>query len=105
METVSYSVAGIIQSYDDREGIRVMEEGDLLYLDITREFPSPGYIMTINKILNQDDELKVYFMVDPPSPDRVLPQVITYNTLTIKISKKELKRKPCKFKALELRMA
>ena len=105
MEAVSYSIASIIQSYDDKEGIRVMEEGDLLYLDITREFPSPGYKMTIDKILNQDDELKVYFMVDPPSPDRVLPQVITYKTLTIKIPKKELKKTPSKFKALELRMA
>ena len=105
METVSYSIASIIQSYDDKEGIRVMEEGDLLYLDITREFPSPGYKMTIDKILNQDDELKVYFMVDPPSPDRVLPQVITYKTLTIKIPKKEFKKTPSKVKVLELRMA
>lgn len=104
MNTVSYSVASIIQSYDSREGIEVMEKGELLFIDITKEFPSPGYKITIEKILNQDGELKVYFMVEPPAPDRVLPQVVTYKTLTIKIPKKELERPPSTFKVLELRM-
>lgn len=105
MNTVSYSIASIVQSYDNREGIKVMDKGDMVYVDITRQFPSPGYIMTIDRILNENGELRVYFMVDPPASDKVLPQIITYKTLSIKIPKKELDTPPLKFKALELRMA
>lgn len=105
MDTVSYSVASIIQSYDNREGIEVMEEGDLVYVDITKQFPSPGYMVNLVKVSKNDSECKVYFTVQPPAPDRVLPQIVTYKTLTMKISKNELGEPPYKFKAVEMKMA
>lgn len=105
MNTVSYSVASIIQSYDSREGINVKEKDDAVYVDITRQFPSPGYIVTLDKVLKYDEGYKVYFNVKPPAPDRVLPQIITYKTLTMKIPKDELGNPPYKFQAVEMRMA
>lgn len=105
MNSVSYSVASIIQSYDSREGINVMEEDDMVFVDITKQFPTPGYIVTLERVLRNDDEYKVYFNVKPPAPDRVLPQIVTYKTLTMSIPKKELGNPPYKFKAVETKMA
>lgn len=107
MNSVSYSVASIVQSYDNnsREGINVMEKEDVVYVDITKQFPTPGYKVIMDRVLKNGDEYKVYFIVKPPEPDRVLPQIVTYKTLTMKISKKELGNPPYKFQAIELRMA
>ena len=92
MNSVSYSVASIIQSYDcnSREGINVMEEEDMIYVDITKKFPTPGYVVNLDRVLKNGHEYKVYFTIKPPGPDRVLPQLITYKTLTMKIPKDEL---------------
>lgn len=105
MNSVSYSVASIIQSYDSREGINVMEADNMVYVDITKQFPTPGYIVTLESVLKNDDEYQVYFNIKPPAPDRVLPQIITYKTLTMKIPKEELGNPPYKFKAVEMKMA
>lgn len=105
MDPVSYSVASIIQSYDSREGINVTEKDDMVYVDFTKAFPTPGYIVNLERVIRSDDEYKVYFNIKAPAPDRVLPQIITYKTLTMKIPKEELGKPPYKFKAIEMRMA
>lgn len=105
MDCVSYSVANIMQSYDNSEGVEVTEKGDFVYVDITKKFPSPGFILNLISVLKNEDECRIYFMVKPPEPDRVLPQIITYKTLTVRISKKGLGEPPYKFKAVEVQMA
>lgn len=105
MDPVSYSIASIIQSYDSREGINVMEKDDIVYVDFTLEFPTPGYIVNVERVIRSDAQYKVYFKIQAPAPDRVLPQIITYKTLTMKIPKKELASPPYKFQAVEMKMA
>lgn len=105
MDAVSYHVANIIQSYDNREGINVTDKGDMVYVDLTRQFPSPGYLVIISRVMKDNDKLKIYFIVQPPAPDRVLPQILTYKTITVKIPRDELGDPPYKVQAVEMKMA
>lgn len=105
MNPVSYSIASIIQSYDSKEGINVVEKDDMVYVDFTKAFPTPGYIVNLERVIRSDGQYKVYFKIKAPAPDRVLPQIITYKTLTMKIPKNELGSPPYKFQVVEMRMA
>ena len=98
MNTIIFKTLGIVQSYNNQEEIIIKEEPDKLLVTITKEFPTPGYSMTVNKILKERGSYRVYFDITPPPADSVQIQVITYKTLTLEIDKNQLNGGPYNFK-------
>lgn len=90
MNEISFSIMGIVQSYNAEESVIVKEETDNVLVTITKEFPTPGYSLDVEKILRHKEGHKVYLNITPPKEGTILPQVITYKTMTIEINKTQL---------------
>lgn len=91
MDEISFTIKGIVQSYNNQETIIVKQNGDKVLLTITKEFPTPGYNLNIDKILREDNNRhQVYLDITPPVAGSILPQVITYKTITVEIDETEL---------------
>lgn len=94
MREVVFDIKGIIQSYNSQETVIVKEEGDKVLVTITKEFPTPGYSMDVRRILRGSKGYKIQLDISPPKADAILPQVITYKTMTVEIDKEELGQGP-----------
>lgn len=97
MNAIAFNTLGIVQSYSSQEEIIIKEEDNKVLLTITKQFPTPGYSMSINKILKSGNGYRIFFNITSPSPDSILPQVITYKTLTLDIDKELLNEPPYSF--------
>ncbi|WFA08622.1 protease complex subunit PrcB family protein [Tissierella sp. Yu-01] len=97
MNTIAFKTLGIVQSYNNQEELIIKEQGPNLLLTITKEFPTPGYSMTVDKIMREGKNYKIYFNIVPPKADTILPQVITYKTLTLEVDKNSLNTVPYNF--------
>ena len=98
MNTIAFKTLGIVQSYNNQEEIIIKEEKDKLLVTITKGFPTPGYSMTVDKILRERGSYRVYFDITPPAADSIQLQVVTYKTLTLEIDKGQLIIGPYNFK-------
>jgi hypothetical protein len=98
MNTIAFRTLGIVQSYNNQEEIIIKEENDKILVTITKEFPTPGYSMTVDKILRERGSYRVYFDIAPPPSDSMQLQVVTYKTLTLEIEKAQLSGGPYNFK-------
>lgn len=87
---IKFRLLGLSQSYNDSEGFFFHEEGDNIRLSIIKRFPTPGYELKVDKILAGTKGLLVKWHVESPAGDLVVPQVITYQTLSLEIPKAEL---------------
>ena len=94
MSEVTFNITGIVQSYNNQESIITKEEEDKILVTITKEFPTPGYGLGVEKIVREEDEYKIYLNITPPKEGSILLQVITYKTMTIEIDKNELRKSP-----------
>ncbi|MCF6466192.1 protease complex subunit PrcB family protein [Clostridium sp. Cult2] len=94
---IPFTLGGIVQSYSGVEGIITKDEGEKLFVTITKSFSTSGYSMGIDKILKDKDDYKVYLNITPPSKESELLTVITYKTITIEIDKKHLGDTPYNF--------
>ncbi len=94
MNQVAFSVSGIVQSNNSQESIITKEDGDKVLVTITKEFPTPGYGLGVEKIVSEEGGYKIYLKITPPPADSMQLQVITYKTITIEINKSELKQSP-----------
>lgn len=97
MNTVDFKTLGIVQSYNSQEEIIIKEEDNKVLVTITKQFPTPGYSMSVNKIKKDRDGYRVYFNITPPKSDSIQLQVITYKTLTMEINKNLLNGQPYNF--------
>lgn len=98
MEKISFDIKGVIQTYNDQESIIVKDLKDKVTLTITKEFPTPGYSISVDKIMNTMDGYRVYLNTTSPKEGMMLLQVITYKTITVEIDKNEFRRPaPYKF--------
>lgn len=97
VNTVPFKTLGIVQTYNNQEEIIVKTVEDKVVVTITKEFPNPGYSMSIDKIKRDNGGYRVYFKITPPNPDSIQLQVITYNTATLEIQKEKLGTPPYKF--------
>lgn len=91
MRKVSFNISGMVQSYSNQEAIVVKETENNVLITITKQLPTPGYGIGVEKILGINDEYKIILNIIPPKPGTISPQVITYKTITIEIKKKDLK--------------
>ncbi|TJX14397.1 protease complex subunit PrcB family protein [Tissierella creatinini] len=97
MNTIVFNTLGIVQSYNSQEEIIIREESNNVKVTITKQFPTPGYSIAIDKILREKSGYRIYFNILSPSSDAILPQVITYKTLTLNIDKSQLGKPPYNF--------
>ena len=97
MNTVAFKTLGIVQSFNSQEEIIIKEESNKVLVTITKQFPTPGYSMSVNRIKKDRDGYRVYFNITPPKEDSIQLQVITYKTLTMEIDKNLLNGQPYNF--------
>lgn len=90
MNTIAFKTLGIVQSYNSQEELIVKDNEGSMLLTITKQFPTPGYSMAVNRIMKEGNGYRVYFDISPPNPDFVQIQVITYKTITLEIDKNQL---------------
>ena len=94
---IPFVVTSAVQSYDSREEMTTVVGTDKVTLEITKEFPTPGYSIQIEKIAREGDLFRIYFKITPPEPGMMLPQVITYITITVETDKDKLGEPPYNF--------
>ena len=97
VKEVSFKQVKTESTYNGKEGIAVKEYKGKISLSITKEFPTPGYAMAIEKILYADGKYKAYVIIAPPKKDAILPQVITYRTIHLEIDKDDMEKGSYKF--------
>ncbi|NLL80991.1 MAG: hypothetical protein GX231_01640 [Tissierellia bacterium] len=97
MNEIAFKTLGIVQTYNNQEELIVKEENEKVLLTVTKQFPTPGYTMTVDRIMKTGKNYKIFFNIAEPRPDMILPQVITYKTLTIEIDKNLLNEPPYNF--------
>lgn len=97
MVSIPFKTLGVVQSINNQEAIVTTQEDDRVLVTITKEFPTPGYFMTIDRVAREKGGFKIYFDIKPPEPDSIQLQVITYKTITIEIEKDELGEPPYNF--------
>lgn len=90
MRRISFNITGIVQGYNNQEEVIVKEEEDTVLVTITKEFPTPGYGMDVEKIVREADGYKIDLQITPPKEGSMQLQVITYKTMTIEIQKRDL---------------
>lgn len=97
MNTIAFNTLGIVQSYSAQEEIIIKEENEAVMVTITKQFPTPGYSMAVNRILRAGNGYRIYFNITAPPGDSILPQVITYKTITLELDKDQLTGPPYNF--------
>lgn len=97
MNTIAFKTLGIVQSYNSQEELITQDKDESVLITITKQFPTPGYSMAVNRIMKEGNGYRIYFDITPPSPDSVQIQVITYKTLTLEIDKNKLHKPPYNF--------
>lgn len=91
MREVSFTVKGVVQSYNNQESVIVKQEEGKVLVTITKEFSTPGYSLSVDRVVRDKDKYNVFLDITSPEPGSILPQVITYKTITIEIEETELK--------------
>lgn len=97
MNNIAFETLGIVQTFNNQEEIIVTNNDSKILVTITKEFPTPGYTLSVKKILKAGSDYKIYFNITPPKPDSIQLQVITYKTLTMEIEKSKLGNPPYNF--------
>ena len=97
LNNISFEVLGVVQSFNNQEEIVVTNDKDKVLITITKQFPTPGYSMDITNIVRSKEGYKIIVDIKSPDPDMNVIQVITYQTITIEISKDQLDDPPYNF--------
>lgn len=90
MQKIPFDTKGVVQTYNNQESLIVKDLDDKVTLTITKEFPTPGYSLSVKRIINTKDGYKVFLDSTPPKEGMMQMQVITYKTITVEIDKKAL---------------
>jgi len=99
MRGIPFKIVSSYQSYNGSESVKVKEVEDKVEVTLIKTFPTPGYSMTVNKIVEEKEGVfRIELAVKPPKAGAVVPQVIVYNTIVIEIDKKDIGNPPYNFK-------
>lgn len=90
MQKIPFDTKGVVQTYSGQESVIVKDLDDKVTITITKEFPTPGYSLSVKRIMNTPDGYKVFLDSTPPKEGMMQLQVITYKTITVEIDKKSL---------------
>lgn len=84
-----------------KEAVKIEIKGDKVLIMITREFPTSGYSMSIEKILESSSgNYDIYLKINKPDSKQKVLQVITYKSIKVEIDKAIL-MEPYKFNVLD----
>lgn len=84
-----------------KEAVKVEIKDDKVLIMITREFPTSGYSMSIEKILESSSgNYDIYLKINKPDSNQKVLQVITYKSIKVEIDKAIL-MEPYKFNVLD----
>lgn len=97
LDSITFNVIGFVQSFDNQEEMVVNNDKDRILVTITKQFPTPGYMMDVKNILRTKEGYMIKVHITNPEDTRDVIQVITYQTLTIEIPKEELDDTPYNF--------
>ena len=99
MKSIPFKTVEYHGSYTSQvEGLNIIETEETIIANICESFPTPGYSVSVNKVVKEDEDFIIYLNIIAPKPDAILLQVITYIMVSIEISKKDLGDPPYKFK-------
>jgi hypothetical protein len=96
-EDVEFITLGVTQNYNNQEEVTTRVSENVVTLVVTKEFPTPGYTIKVDSITREGDHYRVDFSIATPEPGTIVPQVITYKTITIEIDREELGEPPYDF--------
>jgi len=94
---ISFITLGVTQNYNNQEEVTTRVSENVVTLVVTKEFPTPGYTIKVDSISREGDHYRVDFSIATPEPGTIVPQVITYKTITIEIDREELGEPPYDF--------
>ena len=94
---ISFRTLGVTQNYSNQEEVTTRLSENVVTLVVTKEFPTPGYTLKVDRIVREADRYRVDVTITPPEPGTILPQVITYKTITVEIDREELGEPPYDF--------
>ena len=97
MREISFNITGMVQGHNNQESIIVKELEDKVLVTLTKEFPTPGYSLEVEKIVSEREGYAIYLKITPPKEGTIQAQVMTYKTMTIEIDKTQLKQLPYTF--------
>lgn len=98
-ESIPFKVKNVDQVYSGATEGLILDENDKYYeVNIVECFPTPGYSMGVDDVVVQNDkDVIIYLNIVPPKEGSILPQVLTYKTMTIELDKSYLKEGPYTF--------
>lgn len=92
MEKIPFRTIGMIQSYTTDESIIVKNLKDKVTITITKAFPTPGYLLSVDKVKEGKNGYEIHLNEIGPKEGSMQLQVITYKTIAIEINKDELNK-------------
>ena len=97
LNKINFITKSVESSYNNKEEI-ITTIGDTdVVLAITKQFPNPGYTLSVKEVLKQGDKFKVYLESKKPPADSIQLQVITFKTIQIQMQKSDLGGGPYNF--------
>lgn len=97
LNTISFVTKSVESSFNNKEELITSINEDTVVLQITKQFPTPGYSVMVKEILKQGSIYKVYLKITNPPADSIQVQVITFKTIQIEIQKSQLGPGPYNF--------
>jgi hypothetical protein len=94
---IPFKITWNSEAYDRKEEMTTIIADDVVLIEITKQFNTPGYGLDVEKVVASGDLYRIHFKITPPPSDAILPQVITYKTLTIEIPRESLGEPPYNF--------
>ena len=88
--TLAFKVISSAENYSDQEGVLTKETKDTIRLTITKQFSTPGYSLSVKKMAMTEKGIFVSLNITSPAADAILPQVITYQKITVEVQKNEI---------------
>ena len=92
-ESIPFKVKNLDQAYSGVVEGLIVDENDKYYeVNIVECFPTPGYSIGVDNVVVQNDrDVIIYLNIVPPKEGSILPQVVTYKTMTLELDKSYLK--------------
>jgi hypothetical protein len=97
LNKINFVTKSVDNSYNSKEELLTIINGENVTLSITKQFLTPGYSLSVKGIQKSGDIFKVYLQTKKPPADSIQLQVITYKTILIEIPKAELGEGPYNF--------
>lgn len=94
---IPFRVLEINKNRGNSDDLAFSESDNKVVVTITREMPTPGYSLDVQRIVKEGDSYQIYFNIKPLEADIVNLQVLTYKTIDLEIDREDIGDSPYKF--------